>query len=75
MLTKDYANATVNTKMSFEYELKADEELQSLGVDIEKIKDIPFQAQVVFTSPKGGKFLRVISSQTKATMEKSVLKK
>ena len=33
-----------------------------MEIDVEKLKTVPFQAQIIYTSPKGGKFLRVISS-------------
>jgi hypothetical protein len=66
--------ATVNSKISFEYQLKNDEDLQMLKVDLEKLKEIPFQAQIEYVNPKGGKFLRVITSRTKATEMKEDLK-
>lgn len=66
--------ATVNSKISFEYQLKNDEDLQMLKVDLEKLKEIPFQAQIEYVNPKGSKFLRVITSKTKATEMKEDLK-
>jgi hypothetical protein len=41
-----------------------------MEIDIEKLKKVPFQAQITYTSPKGGKFLRVISSESLTTTEK-----
>jgi hypothetical protein len=38
-----------------------------MEIKIEELKTVPFQAQVTYFSPKGGKFLRVISSQNKTT--------
>jgi len=35
-----------------------------MEISIEKLKKVPFQAQVIYVSPKGGKFLRVISSES-----------
>lgn len=70
MLVKNYANATTQTKMSFEYEVREEEDLKFLEIDIEKLKKVPFQSQIVYESPKGGKFLRVISSESETTMEK-----
>ncbi len=35
-----------------------------MEIDIDKLKKVPFQAQVIYTSPKGGKYLRVISSES-----------
>ena len=62
ILVKELPNATVNTKISFQYELRPDEDLQFLEIDVEEMKTLPFQAQIQFTSPKGGRFLRVVSS-------------
>lgn len=36
---------------------------------------MPFQAQITYSSPKGGKFLRVISSESQTTTEKKVMEK
>ena len=75
MLVKNYANATTQTKMSFEYEVREEEDLKFLEIDIEKLKKVPFQSQIIYESPKGGKFLRVISSESETTMEKKELEK
>lgn len=70
LLEKTLANATKNTRISFQYEIKSEEELQKEKINIDNLKKVPFQAQVVYTSPKGGKFLRVITSQSEVTFEK-----
>ena len=75
MMVKELPNATVNTRISFEYELRVEEDLKFLEIDIEKLKKVPFQAQVIYSSPKGGKFLRVISSESETTMEREQMKK
>lgn len=46
-----------------------------MQIDIDKLKKVPFQAQVIYVSPKGGKFLRVISSESETTTEKEQMKK
>lgn len=38
-----------------------------MQINLDDLKTVPFQAQILYTSPKGGKFLRVISSQSKTT--------
>ena len=68
MLVKNFANATTQTKISFEYEIREEEDLKFLEIDIEKLKKVPFQSQIIYHSPKGGKFLRVISSESETTM-------
>ena len=70
ILVKEFANATVNTRISFEYELREEEDLKFMEINIEELKKVPFQAQITYDSPKGGKFIRVISSESKTTMDK-----
>jgi hypothetical protein len=72
---KQFANATTKTKVSFEYEVREEEDLKFLEIDIEQLKKVPFQSQIIYTSPKGGKFLRVISSESETTTEKKVMEK
>ena len=70
---KKFANATVNTKISFEYEVRPEEDLKFMEVNIDDLKKVPFQTQILYESPKGGKYLRVISSESKTTTEKKDL--
>ena len=70
ILKKKFANATVNNKISFEYELKCEEDLKFMEIDVNQIKKVPFQTQILYTSPRGGKFLRVVSSESKTTTDK-----
>ena len=44
-----------------------------MEIDIDKLDKVPFQTQIIYTSPRGGKFLRVISSESKTTFEKKEL--
>lgn len=74
-MVKELPNATVNTRISFEYELREEEDLKFMEIDIDTLKKVPFQAQVIYVSPKGGKFLRVISSESETTTEKEQMKK
>jgi len=69
ILVRQFANATTKTKISFEYEIREEEDLKFLEINIEALQKVPFQAQIVYTSPKGGKFLRVITSESKTTKE------
>lgn len=70
VLRKKFANATVNTKISFDYELKCEEDLKFMEIDVNQIQKVPFQTQILYTSPRGGKFLRVVSSESKTTTDK-----
>lgn len=75
ILKKKFANATVNTKISFQYEIKCEEDLKQLKVNFQQLKKVPFQTQIFYTSPRGGKFLRVISSQSATTTDKKEIYK
>ena len=75
MLEKDIGNATVNTKVSFEYELRDDGELKKLGIDPTTLKSLPFQAQVTYTSLSGHKLLRVITSTSETSTNKAEVEK
>ena len=75
ILAKQFANATARTKISFEYEVREADDLKFLEIDIDQLKKVPFQSQIVYFSPKGGKFLRVISSESLTTMEKKEMMK
>lgn len=41
-----------------------------MEVDVNQLKKVPFQTQILYTSPRGGKFLRVVSSESKTTTDK-----
>lgn len=75
LLEKEIGNATVNTKVSFEYELRDDVELQKLGIDPTQLKSLPFQAQVSYTSLSGHRLLRVITSTSETTTNKAIVEK
>jgi hypothetical protein len=75
ILVKQFANATTKTKISFEYEVRDEEDLKFLEINVEALKKVPFQSQIVYTSPKGGKFLRVISSESQTTTERKEMEK
>lgn len=70
ILKKNLANATTNTKISFEYEVRPEEDLKFMEINIDDLKKIPFQTQILYTSPKGRKYLRVVSSESKTTTDK-----
>lgn len=74
-MEKHLANATVDTKVSFEYELKPDPELRALGIDPKKISKLQFQAQVVYTNLQGHRFMRVITTETAVTSDRTVVEK
>lgn len=73
MLVKKLANATVKTKIAFEYQLKPEPILKDLGIDINKLKVLPFQAQIVYTTTEGHKFIRVVTSTLNTTTDKKLI--
>lgn len=64
---KEIGNATSNIELTFEYELKPDDKLQQLQIHPEMMKQVPFQAQIHYTSVDGNRMLRVISQIQKTT--------
>lgn len=46
-----------------------------MEVDVNQLKKVPFQTQILYTSPRGGKFLRVVSSESKTTTDKKEMLK
>lgn len=75
ILERTIANATKNTRISFEYEVKKEEELKSKNIDLNQLKKVPFQAQIEYTSTNGSKYLRVVTSECDTTTEKAEMKK
>jgi len=67
LFQKNVGNVTAKTELTFEYELRADEELMEFGVDPTKMESVPFQAQIIYTSTNGDKLLRVITQKLKTT--------
>jgi len=47
--------------VTFEYELKNEEELQEYKIDVKDLKYVPFQARIIYTSLDGDRYLRVLS--------------
>ena len=41
-----------------------------MEIDVNEIKKVPFQTQILYTSPKGAKYLRVVSSESNTTTDK-----
>jgi len=69
--TKEIGNVTAKSDVAFEYENKNDVELKQLGVDLDAIKEIPFQAVISYISTEGHQLIRVITKKQKATHDQS----
>ena len=75
LLKKKIGNATVNTEVAFQYEVKGEDELKQMNIDIEKALEVPFQARINYTTPEGHKFMRVITQVQKITKNKDLAEK
>ena len=76
LLTRQIGNATDEQEVTVEYRLKKSEELQKMeDLDFAKIKQMPFQAQISYSSLDGMKCVRVITKYQEITFEKEEAKK
>jgi hypothetical protein len=41
-----------------------------MEIDVNQLTKVPFQTQILYTSMKGAKYLRVVSSESKTTTDK-----
>jgi hypothetical protein len=64
---KHIGNITAHTELTFEYSMKSDEDLNKLGVQLDQLTEVPFQAQIVYTAINGNKISRVITLRLKTT--------
>ncbi len=71
LLRKDIGNATVKTRVSFEYELRPLKQLKTIGIDPEQIKEVPFQTKIQYTTLEGHRFIRVLSRVQKTSADRS----
>lgn len=60
---RSLGNVTVKTKTTFEFERKNDEDIKKLNLDIDELKQVPYQSIIYYTTDEGHRFMRVISSQ------------
>jgi len=67
LFQKTVGNVTAKTELTFEYELRPDEELMEFGVDPDNLKSVPFQAQIIYNSTNGDRLMRVISMKLDTT--------
>jgi len=64
---KNVGNVTAKTELTFEYEIRPDEELVEFKINSAKLESVPFQAQIVYTSSGGDRLMRVITQTLKTT--------
>ena len=61
-LKRDLGNVTDGSEFTFEYSVRPFSELESLQIDLESLKQFPFQTQIHFTNKQGMRCMRVITA-------------
>jgi len=62
LLVRDIGNVTEDSQVTFEYSLKPLSKLVEMeDIDIEQIKELPFQAQITYKALDGSKGMRVLT--------------
>ena len=74
-LLRELGNVTTETEITFEYTLKAAEQLAKLPavLNVGALKVLPFQTQIQYTALDGKRCVRVISKQQATSEEKEEL--
>ena len=72
---KNVGNVTVRTTLTFEYQNKTDTELQQQGIALDKLKEVPLQATITYTSSDGNRILRIVTKNQILTEDLKVAEK
>jgi len=75
LLTKNVGNAYEGQEITFEYSVKSAAELKEADVDFDKLKAIPFQAQIAYNSLDGHKCIKCLTRMHEFTYEMEEAKK
>ena len=76
IMSRDLGNVTEDTEVTFEYKLKSIKELvKMVDIDLTKIKSLPFQAQITYSTLEGSRCVRVITYLKESSFFKEVLEK
>jgi len=76
VLVKELGNVTEDTEFTFEYRLKSLKELIKMDdVDLLKIQNFPFQAQITYFSLDGSKHVRIITKAQSVSNDRDQLEK
>jgi imidazolonepropionase-like amidohydrolase len=68
----DVGNVFENTEIFFEYKQKSPEELLRAGINLDGIKQLPFQVQIHYTRLDRSKCIRVITQQRPVTTDRAM---
>ena len=61
-LKRELGNVTDGSEFAFEYSIRSTEELAHLNIDLDTVKQFPFQSQIHFTNNEGMRCMRVITA-------------
>jgi len=76
ILARTFGNVTEENVFTFEYTLKPISELVKMDdLNLEEIKNFPFQTQISYTSLDGARLLRVITKQMEVSNDRDALEK
>jgi len=75
VMVKEIGNATKDTIITFEYDIKDSNELKNQNIDKEQIKEIIFQAQISFTGMDKKKCIRSITKRQEIATDIEEFKK
>jgi len=73
--TRKLGNATRNTQVTLEYDMKNADEIRIKEVDLQNLNEIPLQTQVFFQDKDGNKYVRVLTQHQKITDKKEDVEK
>lgn len=74
LLVRDLGNVTESTEITFEYTLKKISDIAKMeDIDLSKLKEFPFQAQITYKALDGNKCIRVISMRQQISNDRDEL--
>ena len=75
-LKRNIGNATNETEVYIEYHFKSSEEISKFKeIDLEKLKSVPFQSIIEYTTKKGEKCIRVMTKKLEISSDKQEIEK
>lgn len=70
---RDIGNVTKQTEITFEFGIRKKEEAkEKYQIDLDQLKQLPFQIQVTYTASDGSKALRVLTQLKEATENREI---
>ena len=75
VMLRDLGNITNETEVTFEYCMKGPNILAAMEIDLNTMKYLPFQTEIIFKSMEGKQLARVVTQQQEITFEKEEAKK